>query len=315
MSLLSSRLIHIALAVPMFLAACSDGHKDESCDESNCSIDAGGQPTTSTKPTKDGGVIRENPLTPDAASDELQAHLQVNGAHTQCGTCAVVLAQAQGGVLPYTYTWSDPTLVGPGPHMVCPSAPTEYSVVIADSTPTVSGEFATTTQQVEAKGSVDCVEDAGVAGEALLGCESSSSTTPADGGVTDMQMTCAEPGDAGVTFDFTMGARGTVTTSTRREKVFKAGQTYEYSQDRLLPLTLTTGDSIKVDVYSAKSHCSPLEKMFTLTWDIFTWHQSFCFTPKEDFQYVIIAVHLNGALFSWELVSGGTLCTGCSTAP
>ncbi|MDB4985383.1 MAG: hypothetical protein JWN04_561 [Myxococcaceae bacterium] len=298
------------------LSACSDGHKGGACEGDECGLDGGaGAPMQTGKQTmKDGSLVRHNELTPDASSLELQAHLQVNGANTQCGTCAVVLAQVQGGVYPYTYQWSDSSLTGPGPHMVCPSEPTSYSVVITDSTPTTVGEFSSAAQQVEAQGRVDCVADAGVAADALLGCTASATNTSenADAGASDASVTCMEPGDASVTWDLANGAEGTVTTSTYNAKVFKAGLSYEYTQDRLVPLTLTTGDAILVDVYGGKSHCMPAQKLFTITWDLFTWHQSFCFVPQEDFQYVIVAIHLNGALFSWELLAGGTLCSGCS---
>ncbi|MDB4972900.1 MAG: hypothetical protein JWN48_1241 [Myxococcaceae bacterium] len=313
----------LALSCLLMLAAvaCSDGSKDGACSGDECALDAGADPITTPTPTpkpamKDGG-IRVNPLSTDASSVELQARVQVNGANTTCGTCAVVLAQAQGGQLPYQYEWSDPSLTGPGPHRVCPTTPTNYTVIVTDSTPVTVGEFTSSAQQVQASGTVSCVADAGIGG--LMGCSNSITTVNggnADAGPpidNDASIVCPEPGDAGVTFDWQTGTQGTVTNSNYFATGFKAGESYEYSHDRLLPITIGVGDGLTVDVYASNMHCGTSEKLFTLKYDIFTWHQSFCFKPTQDYNYVIVAVHLNGTLFSWEILTGGTICSGCST--
>jgi hypothetical protein len=256
------------------------------------------------------------------AGDQLQARVQVNGANLSCGACAILIAQVQGGTAPYTYEWSDPTLHGPGPHMVCPNASTSYSVVVSDSSEVSSGEFGRPAQSLEATGMVNCVADAGAG---WTGCITYTAAGAIPLGLTgdalgdasvgaDAAVICPEPDDAGVTFDLTSGSRGDVTVSVGvpPENTFKAGRTYEYSHDRLLPLTLSLGDAVTVDLYGAKEHCKPAEKVATLVYDLFTWHQSYCFTPKEDYSYVIIQVHLNGALFSAEFLSIGSTCSGCS---
>ena len=314
----------LTLACCLWSTACSDGPSTGRCAEGECALDAAANsaaapPSTgrtngdrpATAASKDGGV-RFNPLTPDGGSGELEVHLQVNGARPPCGSCAVVLAQAQGGLQPYAYQWSDPSLSGPGPHKVCPDAPTTYTVTVTDSTPNTVGEFSSTAQVVAAMGAVDCVADAGVSG--FAGCMSPyMQATSIDGetNAPDSSVTC--PDDAGVMFDLTTGAEGTVTVSTENPGGFKAGETYEYSHDRLLPFTVGYGDAITVDVSGGMEECVPQDKFFTIVYDSTTWHQSFCFTPKLPYRYLLVSVHLNGVLFSAELQSSGTICAGCST--
>ncbi|MET0287855.1 MAG: hypothetical protein ABW352_25425 [Polyangiales bacterium] len=300
-----SRLL-IALA---FLAACSDAGDTSRSTEPSCADDA----------CLDGGALDasrrdasppQRPIQVDAAvTQELRAQIQVNGANTVCGTCSVILAQTQGGVLPYTYEWSDKALSGPGPHMVCPDQPTTYSVIITDSASTLTGEFARPSESVEAVGQTRCV-----AADASVGLTGCFSNIVPDAGVDAAAGTTC--GDAGVSFDLTTGAQGTVTVSSDLgANGFKAGQSYEYSHDRLIPITLSLGEAVSVDVYGANEECGSEEKMFTLTYDLFTWHQAFCFTPKKDYRYLIVAIHLNGAIFSWEFLSASSTCAGCASPP
>jgi hypothetical protein len=297
------------------LAACSDGAHTNTpaCKNNECGLDAAVHPS-SVKPDagrrRDGSVTAATFVAEAAAGQQLQARIQVNGASVRCGECAVLVAQVQGGVLPYTYEWSDPALSGAGPHMVCPKQPTTYSVIVTDESAVPSGEFAQAAQSVEAVGKVSCVEDAGIDG--LTGCYAGGA---GDGGIaeSDASVTCGEPGDAGVAFDFTTGAQGTVTVSTALPMPFKAGRQYEYNHDRVLPFTVSIGTGVSVDIYGAREHCKPAEKLFSLVYDIFTWHQGYCFTPKEDYAYLIVAVHLDGVLFSWEFLTLGTACAGCSS--
>jgi hypothetical protein len=310
---MSRRHLGIFTLLCTLAAACSDGGNksstpDPSCATEACSLDGG---TGIDAGKRDAAPAQMRPFFPDSGTVvELQAKVQVNGANTACGSCSVVIAQAQGGVLPYKYEWNDPSLVGPGPHQVCPDSPRTYTVTVTDSSELVGGEFAKPADQVAASGETACVE--GDAGDGIQGCVTNvgGGDAGADSGVS---ITCAEPNDAGVTFDLATGALGTVTVSTfMGPNAFKAGQSYEYSHDRLIPLTLSLGEAIAVDVYGATEPCALEEKLFTLTYDLFTWHQSFCITPKKDYSYLIVAVHLNGALFSWEFLTAGTVCQGCS---
>jgi hypothetical protein len=297
----------LALALAL-VTACSDGGGSEkpATDDSaciDCNLDAGRPMDAGRRDARPAQPIQAD------AGQELRAQVQVNGANVTCGACSVVLVQAQGGVLPYKYEWSDPALKGPGPHMVCPNEPARYSVIVTDSAETLTGEFARPAESVEAVGETRCVP--GDAGGGLQGCF--ASLTNADAGTDAAAPTC---GDAGISFDLLTGAVGTVTVSTELgANGFKAGQTYEYSHDRLVPITLSLGEAVSVDVYGANEPCGMDEKMFTLTYDLFTWHQAFCFTPKKDYRYIIVAVHLNGAIFSWEFLASGTTCAGCSQTP
>lgn len=304
-----------SLIAMLTLCACSDGARksEPACDKEPCDIDAGASPASGVK--VDAGRRRDSAVTAatfvsDAmAGEQLQARIQVNGASVRCGECAVLVAQVQGGVLPYAYEWSDPALSGPGPHMVCPKEPTTYSVIVTDDSELGGGEFGQAAQEVQATGKVSCVEDAGVDG--LTGCWSGAG---GDAGAPDPDagVTCPEPGDAGVAIDIT-GAQGRVTVSSALPMPFKAGRPYEYNHDRLLPFTVSTGTGVTVDIYGAKEHCKPAEKLFSLVYDIFTWHQGYCFTPKEDYAYLIVAIRLDGVLFSWEFLTSGTVCAGCSS--
>jgi len=297
------------------LGACGDGASKSpaACVGASCDLDAG---TSSSRAQLDAGRRRDAAVAvatfePEAGPGELlQARVQVNGANVSCGGCAVLIAQVQGGEAPYAYQWSDPTLSGPGPHMVCPTVPTSYSVIVTDDGEVIGGEFAKPAQEVEATGKVSCVEDAGADG--LTGCFTNGQP---DGGAPDPDagVMCPDPSDAGIAFDFTTGAVGSVTVSSALPMPFKAGRQYEYNHDRLLPFTLSVGQGVTVDIYGAKEHCKPSEKLFSLVYDIFTWHQGYCFTPKEDYAYLIVAVHLDGVLFSWEFLTSGTACAGCSS--
>jgi len=53
---------------------------------------------------------------------------------TACpGECTTVSALATDGAEPYTYVWSDGLPNGPGPHQVCPSSTTTYTVTVTDA--------------------------------------------------------------------------------------------------------------------------------------------------------------------------------------
>jgi hypothetical protein len=310
-----------------FLAACSDGSgrcRDQACaaqdPEPSAEVDAG----RTTKPPVDiptyvleAGVTV--PITdPDAP---LAVQLRVNGATTQCGACSVLVAQAMGGTAPYSYAWSDPSLSGPGPHRVCPTQPTTYSVRVTDDGERVFEGSTLPAKTAEATGDVMCTPpdaDAGVA----LGCSTMVAmgmpqvvSESLDGAVfadTDAgQVDCS---DGGVSFDFTTGAVGTVTVSTRLEQAaFRAGQRYEYIVDRLVPFTLSLDQAIDVELWGGNDHCNLAEKFVGYKLDFLTWHQSTCFTPTQDYLYLLVVVKLNGAIFNWELLTSSTTCPGCST--
>jgi hypothetical protein len=196
-------------------------------------------------------------------------------------------------------------------------------VIVTDDSAGEPGEFSQPAQQVEVTGSVKCNPDAGAPTDDLQGCVTPNPV--ADAGVATVGtiendggygpgVTC---GDAAVGFDLLNGTTGDVTVSTKLADAFtnlsilKAGKTYTYVADRFLPLILSVDKPVLVDVYGATSHCEPLEKLFTLTYDLFTWHQAHCFTPKVDYPVLIVAVHLNGVVFFFNAFEAATVCSGC----
>jgi disulfide oxidoreductase YuzD len=307
------------------LVGCSEGGRPPpSCASGECGVDAGPSPAASTvldAGRRDAAVKKGSFVVTDASDPgELQARMVVNGANVACGSCAVLVVQAQGGKQPYKYEWSDPTLSGPGPQHVCPSAPTSYSVTVTDNSATSAGEFAQVAMEVEASGSVSCVPDAGVTDD-LQGCitptpiVSDAGTEGGDAGSYGAGIQC---GDGGVAFDLDNGTTGDVTVSTKiadafsNFSVFKAGHTYTYIADRFLPLVLSLNKPVLVDVYGAATHCALTDKLFTLQYDLLTWHQAFCFTPKVDYAYIVVAVHLNGVVFFFDLLDSASICSGCT---
>ncbi len=258
--------------------------------------DAGFNPL---KPIPDGGIM--DGWVPDLDL-ELQALIQVNGTNLPCGACAVVAAQAQGGRRPYTYSWSDPKLQGPGPHMVCPTGPTLLTVELTDST-AGSGEFMMPSKTVTASAQLDCVADSGVPLDSV-GCVSGSSfDTP-----VEPPLICLGGPDAGMLTE--MGAVGITETSATPPKKLVAGQSYEFIYDHLVPLVLGAGVTVEVYGASAAAPCEKQEKLFTFRLDG-TWHQSLCFTAQRSYERVISRVQLDGVWFWFELGQIGTLCSSC----
>ncbi|MCB9448303.1 MAG: gliding motility-associated C-terminal domain-containing protein [Flavobacteriales bacterium] len=49
------------------------------------------------------------------------------------GDCGILAPKVSKGIPPYTYTWSDPTLVGAGPHPACPALTTDFCVTVTDA--------------------------------------------------------------------------------------------------------------------------------------------------------------------------------------
>lgn len=314
----------LACALSLLIGCSEGGHPPPPCPSDECGVDAGASPSASARldaGRHDATVKQSNFAITDASDPgELQARVVVNGANVVCGSCAVLVVQAQGGKQPYKYEWSDPTLSGPGPHQVCPGTATSYSVTVTNDSATLAGEFAQVAMEVEASGTVNCIPDAGMTDEAQ-GCMApipivnDAGTEDGDAGSYGAGIQC---GDGAVAFDLENGTTGDVTVSTKiadafsNFSVFKAGHTYTYVADRFLPLVLSLDKPVSVDVYGATAHCSTTDKLFTLQYDLLTWHQAFCFTPKVDYAYVVVTVHLNGVVFFFDVFDAATICTGCT---
>jgi hypothetical protein len=318
--------LRVCTLLALVLSACSDGPTrvpPDEADEPPAVTEDAAKPPPPKLPVEIPAYVFEAgvavPVTDPGAP--LSVQLQVNGATTACGSCSVLIAQAMGGKEPYTFSWSDPTLTGAGPHRVCPNEPTTYSVRVTDDSARDFEGSSLAAQTAEARGDVKCRPADPDAG-ALQGCSSSvsmgmpqSGATPLDGAVkADPDAGQTECGDAGITFDLTSGAQGTVTVSTRLEEAaFRGGQRYEYIVDRLVPLTLSLGQAVDVEIWGGNTHCELAEKFIAYKLDLFTWHQSTCFTPTKDYLYLLVVVKLNGAIFNWELLTSSTTCAGCST--
>jgi hypothetical protein len=252
------------------------------------------------------------------AGGPLEAHIQVNGGGAACGSCAVVVAQAQGGTQPYAYTWSDPSWNGPGPFTVCPTQDTPISVEVAGAV-TNSGEGTMSSAVVKASTTIDCVPSDGAAGSGvgpLNGCQAhATSSLTADGGTDDSGVECKE-NEVDASAAWASGGVAFSDSSMLPYTLLK-GHTYQVSYDQLLPIEL--GSAVLVDIYGATQAnvCSDDDLLFTLTLDgsISSWHQSHCFTPGQDYDYLVTNVHIQDVLGYFNPLSVSTLCDTCSLAP
>jgi hypothetical protein len=297
---------------------CGDDPKKgaASCNDGECSADP--QIATDSKPvkssnSKDAGAWRSfSPPPPDAGDldawvpdkdEPLQARIQVNGTDLPCGACSVIAAQAQGGKRPYTYKWSDPALSGPGPHRVCPTAPTSYSLTVTDDSSLTSTELTIAHQSVDTSADITCVADAGLA-STFQGCGGGSSFEPDMTGVIN----CDLPTDGGMAPPLELASGTTFVTSKAPPIPLIGGQTYEFSYDHLLPIVL--GEGVNVEVFGAMNDkpCERLEKLFEFDLNG-TWHQTMCFKPARSYDRAISVVHLKEIWFWFELGQVGTLCT------
>lgn len=241
----------------------------------------------------------------------LATRIQRNGGGGACGSCAVLIAQTQGGKEPYSYAWSDPSLTGPGPFQVCPGTPTSYSVTVTDSS-AVDGELAMPNQTARASTSVECTPSDGSI-SSLNGC--AVTTNPSDGGIDAGGSLECTADEVGVSVAFADGGAVSATVGMVPGGKLLAGHAYQFSYDRLFPFTI--GQSVTVDVFGSNGDdvCKPGQLLFTLDLDgsIFNWHQAMCFTPDRDYQYAITRVYIQGVLYYFNALATGTLCDSCST--
>ena len=295
------------------------GGPGNGADASLSGLDGGSVPDDSGG-TPDVGNPTLTPVAPDAGGP-LAVHIQINGNHSACGACDVVLAQAQGGTQPYTYAWSNPSWQGPGPFQVCPDSATPVSVTVTDSSAS-TGEVTRTAQTAMAATSIDCVKSDGAAPPpgALNGCLAlgAQSGVPDAGVVTD-----AAPDGGGATectaneVDASVAwadGGAVASVATPLPVTLLAGHTYQVSYDRLLPIVL--GQPVTVEIYgsTAPDVCTVQQKLFTLNLDssIFNWHQAYCFTPDRDYHEVVTDVYIQGVLVFINILSVSTICDTCT---
>ena len=260
-----------------------------------------------------GNAAFTMPASPDGGSP-LQARIQVTGNGGVCGGCDVVVAQAQGGVMPYAYTWSDPSWQGPGPFQLCPDKATPITLSVTDSSGT-SGEIAQSNQTAQAATTAECVaSDGGAAPGALNGCMALGSTSSLEDAALapDASVECtADEVEAGVAW---ADGGAVASVATPLPVTLLAGHTYSASYDRLLPIVL--GQAVTVEIWGSTEPdiCQADQKLFTLNLDgsIFDWHESFCFTPDRDYHYAITRVYIQGTLFFFNALAVSTLCDTCT---
>jgi hypothetical protein len=263
--------------------------------------------------TGDGAVGNPMFSAPADAGDPLQVHIQVNGGGNVCGACAIVLAQAQGGTQPYSYAWSDPSWQGTGPFKLCPDKSTPVSVTVTDSSSS-SGEVTMPDQTAKASTSVDCYASDGPAEPgALNGCIAQAATGVPDAGSDDAGLTECHGNEVEAGVAWADG--GAVASEAGSLGVtFKKGHTYSISYDRLLPVVL--GQPVTVDVFGSTEPdiCKADQKLFTLNLDgsLFNWHQAYCFTPDQDYEYTVTNVYIQGVYLFFNPLTVGTLCDTCS---
>ena len=249
------------------------------------------------------------------AGGPLQVHIQVNGSGNVCGACDVVLAQVQGGTQPYHYAWSNSSWSGPGPFTVCPSASMPISVTVSDSGGHGVGESSGSAQMATAATTVTCAASDGATSEpgALNGCVASSMSGTPDASTNDAgSMECKQNEvEAGVAW---ADGGAVASESTELGYTFLAGHTYQASYDQLLPIEL--GQAVTVDIYGATAAnvCQADQLLFTLTLNgsITSWHEQFCFTPTQDYTYLVTNVYIQGVLFYFNPLSVSTICDTCS---
>jgi hypothetical protein len=241
----------------------------------------------------------------------LATRIQRNGGGGACGSCAVLLAQTQGGKEPYSYAWSDPSLTGPGPFQVCPGMPTSYSVTVTDSS-AATGELAMPDQTARASTSVDCSASDGST-SSLNGC--AVTTNVSDGGIDAGGTLECTAEEVGVSVAYADGGSVSATVGRIPGGKLLAGHAYQFSYDRLFPFTI--GQPVTVDVFGSNSDdvCKAGQLLFTLNLDgsIFNWHQAMCFTPDRDYEFAITRVYIQGVLYYFNALATGTLCDSCST--
>lgn len=218
------------------------------------------------------------------AVSPLAVRIEATGNHAPCGNCGSLAAVVSGGAPPYTYQWSDPVLVGPGPHRVCPRENVRYAVIVTDASGSLAGA-----SPANALGTADldctpAAADAGVGG-GLNGCIVIPKREPTRCTSDDV------PDDS---------------NTSRIDFVVEPGRTYQYTYTQTLPIGI--GVPSTVDVYLGMNPCERTQKIFTLQLDS-TMTQSYCFTPAQSYRYSTNVVHVNGIPLTFGVTP--TICDFC----
>ena len=91
-----------------------------------------GSTTTYTVTVTDAtGSTASTTVTVEVA-EELCLSVQAEGGTICPSACFALQATASGGTTPYVFTWEPGGFQGPGPHQVCPTTTTAYTVTVSD---------------------------------------------------------------------------------------------------------------------------------------------------------------------------------------
>jgi hypothetical protein len=251
--------------------------------------------------------MRDAEVEADAAATDpavrLKVSLQLQPPITACGECSSLLAVAQGGRPPYVFTWSDASLVGPGPHQVCPSAPTVYVVVVSAGAVASQGasvalpEIASASQVVLCSGALP---DAGIGLDAAVLTRPPAVTACSNPELLQLGNTCQS------------NAVGTATQLYYTlSQPLLAATAYRVSFDSdSIQRAISTG--LVADVYGAIEPCRPLDLLGTLRVDANTAHQSFCATARQDYRYIVVTSRPDANSLGLTSTAAATICPGCS---
>ena len=219
----------------------------------------------------------------------LQVWIDVSDLTPPCGECTEITARASGGVAPYTFAWSDPTLDGPGPHRACPSMLVGYILVVTDARSTVSNAMvvlrcsAPMPAATSDGGSPGMSPDSTCFGRAPTEL---GQTCKADAIGLEMarSIALAQPVVPGVTYSALLGLQG-------------------------LQSTLANGLSFRL--YGGRSACAQEQLLGTFEFRASVNAYGACFVAEQPFDHVV-AVTETGAI-SLTVLDGMAFCgVGCS---
>jgi hypothetical protein len=251
--------------------------------------------------------VRDAEVEADAAlaqpAERLQVSIELQPPITMCGECSNLLASVRGGRPPYSFTWSDSRLVGPGPHRVCPSAPTVYVVVVTAGAVASEGSSLMLPEVATGERGVVCsgpLPDAGARLDAAVLTGAPPASACSNPELLELGNTCQS------------NALGMATQQFHTlSQPLMAARTYQVSYD-VDSIQRAISAGLIADVYGAIDPCQPLDLLGTLRVDADTTHQSFCATARHDYRYIVITSRPEGNLLGLAATAAATICPGCN---
>jgi gliding motility-associated-like protein len=80
-----------------------------------------------------GTTALTHTLSVTSCSPPVSPTVTVNSANLCSGNCVALTATVSGGAAPLSYTWTPNIGTGPGPHTVCPSTTSTYTIAVTDA--------------------------------------------------------------------------------------------------------------------------------------------------------------------------------------